>query len=76
MSESKLKINANLEITGYALETVVTMAKTLSKKDEKGRIKIDTAGLVSDMITKFLEENDFDGFVSKAENYQGLIQSD
>ena len=62
-------INANIEISSQALQTIVAVAKQLSGPNEKGHYQIDTAGLVSEMISKFLAQKDFERFVAQVENY-------
>ncbi len=64
-----IKVHANVEITVAALQAVVENAKAVAGKDEKGVYRVDTADKVSEMISKFLLENDFESFVSNINNY-------
>jgi len=64
-----LVINARIEITSHALETIVKNAKRLAGKDSRGRYQVDTAEQVGRMISRFLFEKDFDSFVEDIANY-------
>ncbi len=65
-----LVVNANVTITATALQAIVANAKANAPRNEKGYYQVDTADKVSEMISKFLLENDFDGFASNPENYE------
>ena len=62
-------VNANVNITVKSLQTIVSNAKKASGKDQKGIYRVDTADKVSDMISKFLLENDFETYVANIDNY-------
>jgi hypothetical protein len=62
-------VNANVTITAAALQAIVANAKARAPRNEKGYYQVDTADKVSEMISKFLLENDFEGFVSNSGNY-------
>lgn len=62
-SHDKLRINVNVQITTAALQAIVASAKKSAQKDNKGAYHIDTADQVSEMITRFLEEKDFESYV-------------
>jgi len=62
-------VNANITITAAALQNIVANAKANAPRNEKGYYQVDTADKVSEMITKFLFEQNFEGFVSDPENY-------
>jgi len=64
-------VNANITITTATLQNIVANAKAKAPRNEKGYFQVDTADKVSEMISKFLLENDFEGFVSDPENYAG-----
>jgi hypothetical protein len=72
MSESKdtIVVRANVEITKASLEAIVENAKRVSGPDEKGVYRLDTADKVSEMISCFLLENDFESYAKNIENYQ------
>ena len=52
-----------------ALESIVDNAKKLAGRNEKGHYKVDTADKVSEMISCFLLEHDFESFTKDIENY-------
>lgn len=68
-SNNLISVHANIDITTDALQMIVAMSKQITGRDEKGVYRVDTAEKVSEMITKFLDENDFESYVSKIENY-------
>ena len=63
-------VNANVTITATALQAIVANAKANAPRNEKGYYQVDTADKVSEMISKFLLENDFEGFAGDPENYE------
>jgi len=71
MSESKdtMVIRANVEMTTASLQAIVENAKKVAGRDEKGRYRVDTADKVSEMISRFLLENDFESFVKNIDNF-------
>jgi len=62
-------VNANVTITAAALQNIVANAKAKAPRNEKGYYQVDTADKVSEMISKFLLEKDFEGFTNNSENY-------
>ena len=64
-----VRINANLEISGETLQRLVRTAKAITVADARGHYKIDTAELLSAMISRFLVERDFDAYVAEHQNY-------
>ena len=62
-------VRANVEMTAAALQAIVVNAKAVAGSDAKGVYRVDTADKVSEMITRFLWENDFERFVKNADNY-------
>ena len=71
MSESKqtLLVRADVELTPEALQAIVQNAKEIAGADEKGVYRVDTADKVSEMISKFLLEKDFEAYVQDIANY-------
>ncbi len=65
-------INVNVEIPGRTLETMVQTARTLKGPDAKGHFRIDTADLVSHLISRFLVEGGFGDYVAAIQNYEGV----
>ena len=68
----KLSVHVNVHITASSLPAIVSNAKQVAKRDANGSYRIDTADQVSAMITKFLEEKDFETFVKDIDNYKAL----
>ena len=64
-----LMVRANVEMTASSLQAIVENAKKVSGPNEKGVYRVDTADKVSEMISRFLLENDFEGFVKNIDNY-------
>ncbi len=71
MPEKKetLIVRANVEMTAASLQAIVENAKRISGPNEKGGYRVDTADKVSEMISRFLLENDFENFVKNVDNY-------
>ena len=71
MPEKKetLLVRANVEITAASLQAIVENVKRISGPNAKGRYRVDTADKVSEMISRFLLENDFENFVKNVDNY-------
>jgi len=69
MSEAKdtITVHLNVEITTQSLQTIVENAKKKAGRDENGIYRIDTADKVSEMVSRFLLEKDFEGYVEKAD---------
>jgi ribosome maturation factor RimP len=67
-SQDKLTIHVNVDITAAALQTIVSYAKQLARQNENGTLSIDTADQVSEMISRFLDEKDFENYVKKIAN--------
>ena len=66
-SKDTIIVNANVEMTTRALQTIVENAKQEAGRDEKGIYRVDTADRVSEMISRFLLEKDFEGYVKNYE---------
>ena len=69
-SNETIKVHVNVEITPASLQAIVKNAKEIAGRDEKGVYRVDTADKVSEMITKFLLENDFESFVLDINNFK------
>ncbi len=67
-----ITIHANVEITPEALQTIVANAKQLAGRNEKGHYQVDTADMVSRMISRFLQEKDFATFTREIANYPSI----
>ena len=68
--EDTIAVNVVVEMTTDSLKAIVENAKRLSGRNEKGHYTVDTADKVSEMISRFLLEKDFEDFVKSAENYR------
>jgi len=66
-SKDTIVVNANVEMTTGSLQTIVENAKKKVGRDEKGFYRVDTADKVSEMISRFLLEKDFEGYVMNYE---------
>ena len=69
VTNDKLTIHVNIEISTAALQAIVANAKRMAAKDSEGICRIDTADQVSLMISRFLDEKDFDRYVLDVGNY-------
>ncbi len=63
VSKDTIVVNANVEMTTISLQTIVEKAKQEVGRDKKGVYRVDTADKVSEMISHFLLEKDFEGYV-------------
>ena len=72
MNESKetIRVNVNVEITPASLQAIVENAKIIAGKDQRGVYRVDTADKVSEIITKFLLEKDFESFALDIDNFK------
>jgi hypothetical protein len=64
-----LAVNVVIELTPGALQAIVENAKRLAGRNEKGHYTVDTADKVGEMVSRFLAQNNFEGFVKDPENY-------
>ena len=64
-----IEIHVNVKITTSSLQAVVENAKKIAGRNEKGHYQVDTAGKVSEMISRFLLVNNFEGYVRDIKNY-------
>ena len=69
-SPEMIKVQANLDITVTALQTVVANAKKNAGKDKKGMYRVDTAGCPGKIISQFLYEHNFEVFAGNEQNYR------
>ena len=66
-------INARNEIGGPTLHQIVSMAKKIKGPDAQGHYRIDTADLVSDLISRFLIDGGFEAYVAEKRHYENLL---
>ena len=64
-----IEIHVNLKITTASLQTIVENCKKIAGRNEKGYYRVDTAGKLNAMISRFLLENNFEGYVRDIKNY-------
>ena len=62
-------INANIEISTLSLKTIVDNAKQIKGRNAKGHFQVETADVVSEIISRFLAEKDFASYVKETANY-------
>ena len=72
MSEPRktIFVRVNVEMTPASLQAIVENAKKIAGPGDKGYYTVDTADKVGEMISRFLLEKDFEGFVINSENYK------
>jgi len=72
MSELKdtITVRVNVKITPESLKTIVENAKKDVGMDQRGVYRVDTAGKVDEMISRFLLEKDFESYVKDTKNYK------
>jgi hypothetical protein len=68
-SNEKLFVHVNVHISAETLQAIVANAKLIADKDAEGICRVDPADQLSIMISRFLDEMDFDNYVLKLENY-------
>jgi hypothetical protein len=71
-TDDKLRVHVNDQITAATLQSIVSNAKQVATRDANGSYRIDTADQVSIMITRFLDEKDFETYVKDIDNYKAL----
>jgi hypothetical protein len=70
MAEKKtITIHASIDISGQTLESIGDTAKRKAGRNSKGYYRIETADLVSRLISRFLAENDFESYVQDSSKY-------
>jgi hypothetical protein len=69
-SEDTIVVNVVVEVTPASLQAIVEHAKHMVGRNEKGHYHVDTADKVSEMISRFLLEKDFEGYVTDSKNYE------
>jgi len=69
-SKSTIAVRINVEMTPASLQAIVENAKKIAGTGDKGYYTVDTADKVSEMISRFLQEKDFESYVMNIENYK------
>ena len=73
-SNEKLAVHVNVQISADALQAIVANSKLIAAKDADGICRVDPADQLSKMISRFLDEMDFDTYVLNIENYTPLLE--
>ena len=69
-AESPLvRAHVNIELPASALQAVVANSKKKAAAAEWGRYPMDTADALSALISRFIQEKDFDAFAGDENNY-------
>jgi hypothetical protein len=68
-SNETIAVNVVVEMTTVSLQTIVENTKRLAGRNAKGHYQVDTADKVAEMISRFLLEKDFEGYVMDLRNY-------
>ena len=68
-AKDTLNIHVNVQITAETLQAIVANAKRMAQQETQEMFCVDTADHVSAMISRFLEEKDFESYVRDAGNY-------
>ncbi len=63
-----LVVNVNVEITATSLQAIVENAKKITGRDSKGVYRVETADKVSQVISRFLIENNFESYAKDIQN--------
>jgi len=61
-------VQVNVKITVASLQAIVENAKKCAGRDADGVYRVDTADKVSEMISRFLFESDFESYAKDIEN--------
>jgi len=64
-----LPVHVVVDIRPSALEAIVENIKKIVGPDRKGIYRVDTADKVGEIISRFLLEKDFEGYVKDIRNY-------
>lgn len=64
-----IRVNVNIEISGATLQKIVQTAKDIVGRNEKGHFRIDTADLLEDLLSTFVQKEGFDDYIADRDNY-------
>ena len=67
--EDSIRVNVNIEISGATLQKIVQTAKDIVGRNDKGHYRIDTADLLEDLLTTFIQKEGFDAYATDRDNY-------
>lgn len=68
--DDSVLINATIEVPAASLQIIVETARQMTGRSQKGHYQVDTAEMVNRLLTRFVLEKDFVGFVSDRGNYE------
>ena len=68
-ASNKLVVHVNVQVSADALQAIVANAKLLAAKNANGVYRVDTADQLGIMISRFLDEKNFDSYVLDLDNY-------
>jgi hypothetical protein len=71
-----IRVNVNIEISGATLQKIVQTAKDIVGRNDKGHYRIDTADLLEDLLTTFVQNNGFDAYIADRDNYGFLTRKE
>ncbi len=71
--DDRVMINANVAISGDTLQKIVQTGKSIAGTNDKGHYRIDTADLVSNLISQFLKAKDFDAYIADPCHYKTFM---
>lgn len=69
LQDDRVLISARIEVPAAALQVIVETARQMTGRNQKGHYQVDTAELVNRLLSRFVMEKDFVGYVSERENY-------
>jgi hypothetical protein len=68
-NEQLVRVHVNIEISAAALKAVVAHSKQKAGTDDSGHYRVDTADALAALISKFLQNKNFDQFAADIDNY-------
>ena len=72
--ESAIRVNVTIDIAGETLQTIVQTAKQIVGRNDKGHYRIDTADLLEDLLSAFIEKKGFAAYAADWDNYEFLAR--
>lgn len=71
-----IRVNVTIDISGETLQTIVQTAKQIVGRNDKGHYRIDTADLLEDLLSTFIEKKGFAAYVADRDNYKFLARKE
>ena len=69
--QSTLRVNVNIELPEKALQIIVQQCKAHTGRNAKGHYRVDTADKVSELVSKYVQSEDFLKFINNPVHYTG-----